>query len=85
MPNKKRLTIEIPEEIFEEVEKYKESTQKPSHSAAVTALLKYALTLPPYFKDYDWEEAEKEADEDIKAGRVKSFDTVEEFLTDLKG
>jgi hypothetical protein len=42
------------------------------------------LTLPPYFKDFDWEKAEKEADAEIKAGKVKSFCSIDDFLVDLK-
>lgn len=30
-----------------------------------------------------WEKAEQEADEDIAAGRVKRFDSVEELIADL--
>ena len=36
-----------------------------------------------YFWTKEWQEAEKEASEDIKAGRVKTFDTVEELVKDL--
>jgi len=36
-----------------------------------------------YFWTKEWQEAEKEASEDIKAGRVKTFDNVEELLADL--
>ncbi|HJX12001.1 MAG TPA: hypothetical protein VJ377_00575 [Dehalococcoidales bacterium] len=38
-----------------------------------------------YFWTKEWQEAEKEASEDIKAGRIKEFDTVEELLEDLEG
>lgn len=38
-----------------------------------------------YFWTKEWQEAEKEANEDIKAGRIKTFDTVEELLKDLDG
>jgi len=37
-----------------------------------------------YFWAPRWQEEEKEADEDIKAGRVKSFDSVEELIRDLE-
>jgi len=37
-----------------------------------------------HFWTKEWQEAEKEASEDIKAGRVKTFDTVEELLADLE-
>ncbi len=36
-----------------------------------------------YFWTKEWQEAEKEASADIKAGRVKTFDTAEELLADL--
>ena len=36
-----------------------------------------------YFWTKEWQEAEKEASEDIKAGRVETFDTAEELLEEL--
>jgi hypothetical protein len=36
-----------------------------------------------YFWTKEWQEAEREASEDIKAGRVKTYDNVEELLKDL--
>ena len=36
-----------------------------------------------YFWTKEWQEAEREASADIKAGRVKAFDTVEGLLADL--
>ena len=33
-----------------------------------------------YFWTEEWQKGERQADEDIKAGRVKHFDTVEEAL-----
>jgi len=36
-----------------------------------------------YFWTKEWQEAEKEASADIKAGRVKAFDSVEELFEDL--
>jgi len=36
-----------------------------------------------YFWTKEWQEAEKEASEDIKAGRVKTFDTAKEMIKDL--
>lgn len=36
-----------------------------------------------YFWTRRWQEAEKEASEDIKAGRVKTFDSAEELIKDL--
>jgi len=37
-----------------------------------------------YFWTRKWQEGEREADEDIKAGRVKTFDSVEELINDLE-
>jgi len=36
-----------------------------------------------YFWTKKWQEGEREADEDIKAGRVKTFDSVDELIKDL--
>ena len=37
-----------------------------------------------YFWTKKWQEGEKKADEDIKAGRVKVFDSVEALFKDVK-
>lgn len=36
-----------------------------------------------YFWTKKWQDAEKEADEDIKTGRVKTFKSVKELIKDL--
>ena len=36
-----------------------------------------------YFWTEEWQKAEQEADADIKAGRVKTFDTIDELFADL--
>jgi AbrB family looped-hinge helix DNA binding protein len=36
-----------------------------------------------YFWTKKWQEGEREADEDIKASRVKTFDSVDELIKDL--
>jgi hypothetical protein len=36
-----------------------------------------------YFWTKRWQKGEREADEDIKAGRAKSFDSVDELIKDL--
>ncbi|MBI4294892.1 MAG: AbrB/MazE/SpoVT family DNA-binding domain-containing protein [Chloroflexi bacterium] len=36
-----------------------------------------------YFWTRKWQEGEQEADEDIKAGRVNTFDTVDQLIEDL--
>jgi hypothetical protein len=37
-----------------------------------------------YFWTKKWQEGEREADADIKAGRAKTFDSVEELIKDLE-
>ncbi len=37
-----------------------------------------------YFWTQEWQEAEREASEDIKTGRVKAFDSAEELIKDLR-
>ena len=36
-----------------------------------------------YFWSREWQETEREAEEDIRAGRVREFASVEELLRDL--
>lgn len=36
-----------------------------------------------YFWTRMWQKGERAADEDIKAGRVKTFDSVDELIKDL--
>lgn len=78
-----KITLEIPDDVFKGIAAFRERAHISDDKTAVFELVKYALTLPPYFKGFDWEKAEKEADADIAAGRVKSFSSVDEFLADL--
>jgi len=78
------LNITLTDDVFEEIERYKISAKKTNTEEAVTELIKYALTLPPYFNEFDWEKAEAEADREIASGKTKSFDSVEDFIADLK-
>ncbi|MFQ6057256.1 MAG: AbrB/MazE/SpoVT family DNA-binding domain-containing protein [Anaerolineae bacterium] len=36
-----------------------------------------------YFWTEEWQAAEREADEDIRAGRVRAFESAEELIADL--
>ncbi len=38
-----------------------------------------------YFWSREWQQAEREAEEDIRADRVKEFSSVDELLQDLDG
>ncbi len=55
----------------------------PDPETAVPKLLRYALILPPYFRNYDWQKAESEADQDMELGRTATFDNVADFLAEL--
>lgn len=79
-----KITLEIPDELFEEISDFKRKAHISDAKTAVFRLLKYALTLPPYFKDFDWKKAETDADAEIKAGKVKRFSSADDFLADLK-
>jgi hypothetical protein len=38
-----------------------------------------------WFWTSEWQKKEREADEDIAAGRLKEFESVEDLLKDLRG
>lgn len=78
------LTITLPDTVLREIKKYKKLSPKKTTEAVVKELIKYALTLPPYFKNFDWKKAEARADKEILAGEIKSFNSLEDFLSDLK-
>lgn len=82
MPNNE-LTINLSKKTLEDIKRYKESTHKKSTEDAVTELIEYALALPQYFKGFDWENAEAEADKEIATSQTESFNTVEDFISDL--
>jgi hypothetical protein len=80
----RKIVLEIPDDVIKEIDAFKDSAKIPDEEAAIFRLLRYALSMPPYFKDFDWQIAEKEADEDILEGRIKEFASADDFLTDLK-
>ena len=80
----RELTITLPNNIIKEINRYKKLSHRKTTEGVVKELLKYALTLPPYFKDFDWKKAEVRADKEISTGAIKSFVTLEAFLSDLK-
>jgi hypothetical protein len=84
MKTDRTITLEIPEDMAAELANFKRKSNISDTRVAVFELLKYALTLPPYFRNFDWEKAEAEADADIAAGRVACFASVEDLLADLK-
>ncbi len=83
MSDSRRLCITLPDKLFAEVERFRKSAKARSRSAAVVELLKYAMNLPPYFKDFDWMKAEKEADIAIRKGETKTFDSLDKLMKHL--
>jgi len=49
----REITITLADDIIEEIEKYRKSARKTKTEEAVAELIKYALTLPPYFRDFN--------------------------------
>ena len=84
MQPRHKITLEIPDEIFNEIREFRKRTKISNEESAIFELIKYALSLPSYFRNFDWKEAEEEADKDIKSGNIKSFSSGDEFLSDLK-
>lgn len=79
----KKVVIELPNSMFNEVMRFKQELHLKDEQSAICKLIKYALSLPPYFRNFNWENAETEADSDIASGRVKEFLSADELLTDL--
>ena len=79
-----KIILEVPDDVFDAIVAFKRQAHIGDDKTAVFELIKYALTLPPYFARFDWRKAEEEADADIAAGNVKSFSSVDDFLADLK-
>lgn len=79
----KKVVVELPNSMFNEVMRFKEELHLKDEQSAIYKLIRYALSLPPYFRDFNWENAETEANSDIASGRVKEFSSADELLTDL--
>ena len=82
---RKRYQLTIPEEVREQlglaVGDYVEI--KAHGEEAVIVPKKLVDKQDAWYWSKEWQAMEREADEDIKAGRVKRFDNVEELIEDL--
>ena len=78
-----KITVDVPDDVFESIAEFKKRMDIDNDSVAVFELLKYALTLPPYFTSFDWKMAEDEADADIEAGNVQHFESMKDFIAEL--
>ncbi len=79
-----KLTIDLSDDMLERIKDYKILSHKKDIAEAVNELIDYALNLPMYFRQFDWGKAEEEAEKEIALGNVKSFDTVEDLISDLE-
>jgi len=65
----------------------REQPAPPWSDFSTTVFSRFELTerLPEqaYFWTSEWQEAEREADEDIKAGRTRRFSNAEKLIADL--
>jgi len=91
MTDKVMLTIEITPEERKQLETlaHRRGYKTPEeyvhaliHSDAATSLLDDDPD-QAYFWTKEWQAGEREADEDIAAGRVETFDTMDDLLADL--
>ena len=82
--NNYKLTVDLTNDMLEEIKRYKIITHKQNIEDAVKELINYALNLPIYFRNYNWKKAEDEADKEIEFNKTKSFNSVEDFIYDLE-
>ncbi len=78
-----KITLDISDDIFAEINEFKKKENITDTNSAISKLIKSALSLPEYFRKFDWQKAEKEADEDILSGKTKKFSTTNEFIAEL--
>ncbi len=83
MAEKHKMTLELPDKIYAGILAFSRVNNINDSGEAVMELVKHALSLPPYFKDFDWGKAEKEADEEITSGNIMEFSDVDSFLNEL--
>ncbi len=83
MTEKHKITLDIPDKIYAGILAFSKNNRINDSGEAVMELIKHALNLPPYFKDFDWDIAEEEADAEIRSGDVMEFSNVDDFLDEL--
>lgn len=74
--------VTLPVSTIDRVEKKLEKALKEVR-ALKKAQVKKTQKPIRFWTEAEWEKAEREADEDIKAGRVKRFGSVEGLIADL--
>lgn len=80
----KQTEIAIPESVVADLEEWGKLTAKLFGRIRRAALKpKAGSKSQAWYWSEKWQEWERQADEDIAAGRVKGFDSVEELVADL--
>ncbi|OGE25331.1 hypothetical protein A3C26_00690 [Candidatus Daviesbacteria bacterium RIFCSPHIGHO2_02_FULL_39_12] len=74
--------VTLPISTIDRVEKKLEKALEEVHALKKARVKKTQKPIKFWTKE-QWEKTEREADEDITAGRVKRFDSVEELIADL--
>jgi len=84
----KTMSLRLEEEQYERLRVLSFEDRKPIAELVREAVDEYLKERPitpgqEWFWSAAWQQAEKEAEADLKAGRHETFDTMEEFLADL--
>jgi hypothetical protein len=86
MSDKVSLTIDVTPEERERIEERAHRRGYEAPEDYVRALIESDLeadTDQAYFWTAEWQAGEREADADIAAGRVETFDTMDDLIADL--
>jgi hypothetical protein len=85
MSEKVKITIDLTLEEYRQLEDFALQRGYESLTDYVHALIESDAEVhdQAYFWTEEWQAGEHEADEDIAAGRVKTFDTMDELIADL--
>mgnify|MGYP005846590403 CR=1 FL=1 len=83
MANPSQLVIEVSAAERTRLDAVARSKGYDSAEAYVRALIEQDTADQAWFWTAEWQAKEREADEDLAAGRYKDFDTMDDFLADL--
>jgi hypothetical protein len=86
MSDKVVLTIDFTPEERQRIEERAHQQGYEALGDYVRALIEWDLDRDPdqaYFWTKEWQAGEREADNDIAAGRVKTFDAMDDLIADL--
>ena len=78
-----RISVTLDTPLYEWIERIAES-RKTTMSRVIRDLIKETHEAEAWYRTEEWQKGEREAQEDIRLGRYKDFDTAEDFIKDLK-